>query len=96
MALFNQPWGIDLDKLTVKSRIWIGMADRNVPLPAVQALASALPNCELTELPGAGHLWVAQNADQVMRWLSAEAACEPAASAQRPASLKPQTDAVSG
>lgn len=70
MALFDAPWGVDFAKITAHSRIWIGLDDRNVPLPAVRALAAALPGSQLTELPGAGHLWVAQNADHVMSWLS--------------------------
>lgn len=92
MALFSRPWGIDLAGLTVKTRIWIGLADRNVPLPAVDALAAALSNCELTQLPGAGHLWVAQNADQVMSWISEATAQLECATPRKPACV----DEVSG
>lgn len=74
MALFAVPWGIDFAAVRATTRIWIGLEDRNVPLPAVYALAAALPDCELTELPAAGHLWVAQNAHDVMSWLSQQSA----------------------
>ncbi len=71
MALFGQPWGIDVSTVRAPTRIWIGLDDRNVPLTAVRRLAEALPSAQLTELPGAGHLWVSQNADVVLAWLEA-------------------------
>lgn len=70
MALFGRPWGIAFDSLQMPVRIWIGLDDRNVPMSAVQALANVIPGCELIEIEGAGHLWVAKNAHVVMAWLA--------------------------
>jgi len=69
MALFGRPWGLDLSAVSTPTRLWIGTADRNVPLAAVRILAAELPNAELIEVAGAGHLWVSQNADVVLDWL---------------------------
>ena len=74
MALFGRPWGFDFSGVRAATRIWIGDCDRNVPMTAVRALSAALPGCELIEIPGAGHLWVAEHAHAVMDWLAERAA----------------------
>lgn len=71
MDLFARPWGVDLLRADMPARIWIGTVDRNVPLDAARWLARTLPRCELTELDGAGHLWVSRNSSEVMTWLAA-------------------------
>lgn len=70
MALLGRPWGLDLSRAVMPSRIWLGTADRNVPLDAARALAADLPNCNLVEIDGAGHLWVSHNSGEVMSWLA--------------------------
>lgn len=70
MALFARPWGIDLSRADMPSRMWIGLADRNVPIEAARLLARSLPRCELTEIPGAGHLWASHNVGEVMAWIA--------------------------
>jgi pimeloyl-ACP methyl ester carboxylesterase len=71
LAIFSRPWGIDLSAIAAPARVWIGTADSIVPLPAVRALARRIPHCELTELPGAGHLWVAVHHAEVLGWIAA-------------------------
>jgi hypothetical protein len=43
-----------------------------VPIDAACKLAAAIPGCELVELEGEGHLWVAVNYDKVLGWIGAK------------------------
>lgn len=70
MRIFNRPWGLPLRQISAPSRLWIGTADNNVPIDAACRLAAAIPGCELIELPGEGHLWVAVNYDRVLTWIA--------------------------
>jgi pimeloyl-ACP methyl ester carboxylesterase len=70
MALFGQPWEVELADVSAPARIWIGLEDTNVPITAVRALAAGLPGSDLLEMPWAGHLWVAENAHVVLAWLA--------------------------
>ena len=73
LSVFSRPWGIDLARIRAPVRIWIGGADRDVPIAAVRALAERIPHSLVTELEEEGHLWVvAHNAD-VPEWLYAVA-----------------------
>jgi len=73
LSIFSRPWGIDLARISAPARVWIGGADRDVPIAAVRALAERIPHCLVTELAEEGHLWVvAHNAD-VPEWLQAVA-----------------------
>ena len=73
LSIFSRPWGIDLALISAPARVWIGGADRDVPMAAVRALAQRIPHCLVTELAEEGHLWVvAHNAD-VPEWLQAVA-----------------------
>ncbi len=70
MAIFSKAWGIDLTRADMPARVWIGLDDRNVPIEAARGLARSLSTCELTEIPGAGHLWASHNIGEVMAWLA--------------------------
>lgn len=70
MQLFNRPWRVPLDRITAPAALWIGSADNNVPVGAAHALAAAIRGCELIELRGEGHLWVALNYDGVLGWIA--------------------------
>lgn len=70
MKLFDRDWNLDLSRIACPAIIWIGSADRNVPLTAVEALQGGLPNARSVMIPGAGHLWVSKNAHEVMHWLA--------------------------
>jgi len=73
LALFSRAWGIDLARIGAPARVWIGTADRDVPLAAVRALAARIPGCVLTELPGEGHLWMVVRHADVLEWLASVA-----------------------
>lgn len=70
LAIFGRPWNVPLAQATAPARLWIGSDDRNVPISAARRLASRLPHCSLIELPGEGHLWIAQNYGLVLEWVA--------------------------
>jgi pimeloyl-ACP methyl ester carboxylesterase len=69
LALFSRPWGADLEAITAPARLWIGTADKAVPLVAARALAERISGCACEELQGEGHLWVAANYARVLEWI---------------------------
>jgi pimeloyl-ACP methyl ester carboxylesterase len=69
LRLFSAPWGVELNRTTAASRLWLGTEDRNVPLPAARHLAAAI-GAQLTLLEGAGHFWFSQHYQEVLRWLA--------------------------
>jgi pimeloyl-ACP methyl ester carboxylesterase len=71
LAVFARSWNVDPGSIRARTRIWIGTADTNVPIPAAQALARRIPDCELTELSGEGHLWVSLHYEDVLGWIAA-------------------------
>jgi pimeloyl-ACP methyl ester carboxylesterase len=73
LSIFSRPWGIDLARISAPARVWIGGADRDVPIAAVRALAQRIPHCVVTELPEEGHLWVVSHNADVPEWLHAVA-----------------------
>lgn len=72
MALFRTLSALPLAGITARARMWLGTVDRNVPRAAAAALAWAIPGCVLERIPGAGHLWIAQNYTGVLEWVAAK------------------------
>lgn len=70
LELFSKPWGLPLRDIKAATRIWIGLEDRLVPLPASSALASSIPGAAKTELAGQGHFWITTDYKQVLKWLA--------------------------
>ena len=70
MAIFGKPWAVPLADVRAPARLWLGDADRNVPIWAAKRLASQLPDCALIDLPGQGHLWIALNYAVVLEWIA--------------------------
>jgi pimeloyl-ACP methyl ester carboxylesterase len=71
LALFGAPWQVPLGDACMPARLWLGTADRNVPLVAAHRLAARLGRCETVTLEGEGHLWVALNYAEVLAWIAA-------------------------
>jgi pimeloyl-ACP methyl ester carboxylesterase len=69
LALFRDLESLDLSRATAPAHVWIGTADRNVPMAAAKRLADRLPRADLTILDGAGHLWIAHNYGAVLDWI---------------------------
>ncbi len=73
MALFSQPWDVDPGCLTAPSRLWIGDADRHVPVSAARGLARRIPSCDLVAIADAGHYWVMSHMPDVLGWIGTAA-----------------------
>ena len=73
LTVFGKPWDIDLSRVVAPSRLWLGSVDQNIPRSAARRLAQRLSGCELTELPGEGHLWIASNFESVLGWVASQA-----------------------
>ena len=65
-ALFCRDWGFRLEDISVPVHIWHGDQDRNVPIAAGRALASAIPGAVLHECPGEGHLLGFDHNDEIL------------------------------
>jgi pimeloyl-ACP methyl ester carboxylesterase len=68
LEVFSRPWGVDLARVQAPARLWIGTADRSVPIVAAQALSGRVAGCMHDSLEGEGHLWVAANHARVLDW----------------------------
>jgi len=56
---FLHPWNLDLERITCPVHLWHGDADRIVPIQYGKHLASLIPGCQTTWLPGEGHFSLA-------------------------------------
>jgi pimeloyl-ACP methyl ester carboxylesterase len=74
LALFGAAWGVPLESISAPTRLWLGTADRNIPLAAARGLASRIPGAETVELAGEGHLWVARHYGEVIGWIASAGA----------------------
>jgi pimeloyl-ACP methyl ester carboxylesterase len=70
LDLFRQIDALPFERAMMPTRLWIGSEDRNVPIAAARRLAARLPRCELNELSGAGHLWIAHHYERVLDWVA--------------------------
>jgi len=73
MMLFSRRWDIDPSKIQCPAKVWIGSADRNVPVKAAISLAHRIGTCELEVLKGGGHFWIVENFSVVLDWTRGQA-----------------------
>jgi pimeloyl-ACP methyl ester carboxylesterase len=73
VVLLGRPWGFALAEIEPEVRLWQGEQDTLVPAAMGRYLASQIPNCHATFLPGEGHLLI------VNRMAELAAALRPAA-----------------
>jgi pimeloyl-ACP methyl ester carboxylesterase len=66
MAVFAQPWRLDLGTVTVPAVLWQGTADAIVPAALAFELADRLGNCRTHRLEGQGHFWVIDHIPEVL------------------------------
>lgn len=59
-------WGFAIQDVRVPVHLWHGDEDRNVPQPAAEYLASAIPDAEAAILPGAGHFFVLERWGEIL------------------------------
>ncbi len=67
MRIFCRPWNLPFDAITAPVLLWQGTDDRNVPVPASLHLASLIPGCELRRVEGAGHYWIFEEIEEVLK-----------------------------
>jgi pimeloyl-ACP methyl ester carboxylesterase len=70
MRLFSRPWELPLDRISARTRIWLGTHDKNIPQAAARMLHRLIGRAELSELQGQGHFWISRNYQEVVRWLA--------------------------
>jgi len=77
----SNSWGFALSDVSAPVHMWCGELDRNVPLTAVERMASELDVASFELIPGGGHLsWIAQD-ESVLDTLLAPADVQPATTA---------------
>jgi pimeloyl-ACP methyl ester carboxylesterase len=59
--IFGNPWGFDLEEVTVPVHIWEGSEDHTGPPAYRELLLRHLPDAQLTIVPGEGHLSLLQH-----------------------------------
>jgi pimeloyl-ACP methyl ester carboxylesterase len=67
MRIFAKPWNIPFGAIKAPVLLWQGTADNNVPVAASMRLAEIIPGCELFRLEGAGHYWIFDHVEEVLR-----------------------------
>ena len=67
---FSNPWGFDLEDVTVETRVWQGELDVLTPRPHGEYVASRLPNARFELLEGGGH-FIEDEWAIVLEWLTA-------------------------
>lgn len=72
--LFAGEWQFPLDRIGTTVQLWQGSSDRSVPLRQARALARALPEPVLHELPEVGHMLFATRAGEILPTMPPEQA----------------------
>ena len=70
MAILTRPWGFSPAQIQVKTYLWHGEQDLNVPLTMGQFLAKAIPDCDARFVPNQGHLVYISHWQEIVRTLS--------------------------
>ena len=69
-ANHGRPWGFPLDKIEAKVHFWFCDLDRSVPPAMGKYLSDSIPDCEVTFVPEAGHLWILVHLNEVLNELA--------------------------
>jgi pimeloyl-ACP methyl ester carboxylesterase len=67
LALFGSPWGFPLAEIKLPVRLWHGRADTLVPLAMGRRVAASIPRCEAVFMPAAGHYWMFDHIENLLR-----------------------------
>lgn len=65
----GRPWPFRLEEVSIEVHLWQGEADNTTPPSMGRYMAARLPNCHATFIPNAGHLWVFDHLDEVLKTL---------------------------
>lgn len=74
MRVLTGPWGFSPAAIKVKTYLWQGEQDVNVPRGMGQFLAATIPNCEARFIPNAGHLMYIQQWPTIVQTLAGKLA----------------------
>lgn len=66
-ANHGHAWGFPLEQIKIGVRLWFCELDRSVPPAMGKYLSSTIPDCEVTWIPNAGHLWILQHLKEVLK-----------------------------
>jgi pimeloyl-ACP methyl ester carboxylesterase len=69
--LFSRPWGFRPEEIAMPVQLWQGESDVLVPPAMGRALAAAIPHCEATFVPEAGHLMIYERWPEILMRLLA-------------------------
>jgi pimeloyl-ACP methyl ester carboxylesterase len=67
MRIFCKPWELPFESIQAPVLLWQGTQDRNVPVAASFQLAGLIPGCEVFRLEGAGHYWIFEHIEEVLK-----------------------------
>lgn len=71
MRILTGPWGFSPAAIQVKTHLWQGEQDVNVPLPMGKYLARTIPNCQARFLSNEGHLMTLNHWPEIVSTLVA-------------------------
>ncbi len=66
LAVASQPWGFQLQEVTVPTWLWHGAADEDVPIAAARRMAQTIPNCHAS-FTDEGHLMGLRHAGEAIQ-----------------------------
>jgi pimeloyl-ACP methyl ester carboxylesterase len=72
-ANHGHPWGFALDEIPIKVHYWFCELDHSVPPAMGRYLRNSVPNCEVTFVPDAGHLWGLIHLNEVLNVIKGQA-----------------------
>ena len=70
LILFGRAWGFTLSDIAMPVELWHGDNDHLVPLAMGRHMAARIPQCRAEFIPGAGHYWVFDHVETLLRHLS--------------------------
>ena len=65
--ILMNPWGFELEEITIPVELWWGAQDANVPVVVMEYFAAKLPKCTQNILREAGHFGIFTNWIQILR-----------------------------
>ena len=71
-ANHGRPWGFQLEKIRIRIQFWSCELDRSVPPAMGRYLSNSISNSECTFVSDAGHLWILEHLNDVLRALMFE------------------------
>jgi pimeloyl-ACP methyl ester carboxylesterase len=71
VGLYAASWGFRLEEIRTEVHLWHGERDAHVPVAMGRFVARSLPRCTFHLVPEAGHLLIADHAEEIFRALIA-------------------------